>query len=321
MAFNLLLTEVPDNTCTFKTMDEKVATVNEKTGEVTAVATGTTFIKLYNAKNNLYAAVKINVNENGNVTQAKVVGGYNHFVALKANGTVYSWGYNGYGQLATKDYTSKNAPNIMITSTTDVDGNTTYEEMKDAIDIATGHGHTLVLKKDGTVWATGRNDYGQLGNGKTSKQNTLTQVKGPNGVGYLKDIIAITAGNVSSYALTKYGTVYSWGYNYYGSFGIGYTTSNNANYYPIQMQKVNNIIQISAGENHIALLDADGSVWQVGYNGNYQLGTNNSSNYSLPQQMLDQTGTKILYGVKRNICWRPTHNNTKRRWNSMVYRI
>ena len=51
MAFNLLIKEVPDNECTFKTMDPKVATVDETTGEVTAVGQGTTYVKLYNKKN------------------------------------------------------------------------------------------------------------------------------------------------------------------------------------------------------------------------------------------------------------------------------
>ena len=78
MKFNLLLNEVPDNTCVFKSADENVATVDENTGVVTAVGTGTTFVKLYNGKNELYAAVKVNVNEQGNKTQPKVVGGYNH---------------------------------------------------------------------------------------------------------------------------------------------------------------------------------------------------------------------------------------------------
>ena len=58
MAFNLLIREVPDNECTFKTMDSKVATVDETTGEVTAVGQGTTYVKLYNKKNDLSAAVK-----------------------------------------------------------------------------------------------------------------------------------------------------------------------------------------------------------------------------------------------------------------------
>jgi len=35
--------------------------------------------------------------------------------------------------------------------------------IEDGIDIAAGAQHTLVLRKDGTVWSTGYNGYGQLG--------------------------------------------------------------------------------------------------------------------------------------------------------------
>ena len=63
------------------------------------------------------------------------------------------------------------------------------------------------------------------------------------------------------------------------------------------MQKVSNIIQISAGEGHVAMLDADGSVWSVGCNDYGQFGIGNSSNYSLPIQMQNTDGS-ILYGVR-----------------------
>lgn len=46
------------------------------------------------------------------------------------------------------------------------------------------------------------------------------------------------------------------------------------------------------------MLDADGSVWGVGANGDGQLGLNNTSSMYLPQQMLKENGSGILYGVK-----------------------
>ena len=39
--------------------------------------------------------------------------------------------------------------------------------------------HTILLKEDGTVWACGDNEYGQLGDGTTTDQKTLVQI--PNG--------------------------------------------------------------------------------------------------------------------------------------------
>ena len=90
------------------------------------------------------------------------------------------------------------------------------------------------------------------------------------------------------------GSVYSWGYNGYGEIGIN---AGGNRYYPVKMQKVSNIIQISAGEGHVAMLDADGSVWSVGCNDYGQFGIGNSSNYSLPIQMQNTDGS-ILYGVR-----------------------
>ena len=64
------------------------------------------------------------------------------------------------------------------------------------------------------------------------------------------------------------------------------------------MQKVSNIIQITAGEQHISMLDADGSVWSTGYNGYGQFGIGTTDTYIvLPTQMKDTKGS-ILYGVK-----------------------
>ena len=48
--------------------------------------------------------------------------------------------------------------------------------------------------------------------------------------------------------------------------GRGSTSQNNPNATPQKMQKVSNIIQMSAGDNHIVMLDADGTVWSTGHN-------------------------------------------------------
>ena len=115
-------------------MDTNVATVN-KDGKVTAKANGTTLVKVYNQKNNIYASVKINVNGKDNISYPKVSGGYNHFVALKADGKVYSWGLNKNGQLGTNDYTSRNEPTKMVQILQDEDGEEVKEEVSNVIAI------------------------------------------------------------------------------------------------------------------------------------------------------------------------------------------
>ncbi|MBQ2938059.1 MAG: cadherin-like beta sandwich domain-containing protein [Clostridia bacterium] len=222
--------------------------------------------------------------------EPKVIGGSNHFVALKSDGTVWSWGSNTYGQLGLGDNTNRSEP-------------TQIQGMTDVIDIAAGNNNTMILKSDGTVWATGWNNYGQLGDGSITDSNIFVQVKGSNGEGYLQNIksITITEGweNVTTssfYALTESGKVYAWGSNEYGQLGIN-STDSNTHRYPEEMQGVTDIIKIDAGAGYLAMLDSNGSIWGVGDNCVGELGVNNQTNYALPVQMLDTDGS-ILYDVK-----------------------
>ena len=87
--------------------------------------------------------------------------------------------------------------------------------------VTTGVSHSLALKSDGTVWAWGKNDYGQLGEGTTTDRNAPVQVKGIGGSGYLTDIVDIEAGKFHSIALKSDGTVVAWGNNSAGCLGDG----------------------------------------------------------------------------------------------------
>ena len=79
--------------------------------------------------------------------------------------------------------------------------------------------HSLALKSDGTVWAWGANDGGQLGDNSLKDRPTPVQVKGLGGNGVLIDIVAIAAGGQTSLALRADGTVWSWGVNDKGQLG------------------------------------------------------------------------------------------------------
>ena len=297
MTFNLLLEAVPGTECTYKSMDETIATVDDA-GIVTAVGNGTTFVQLYNAENEMYAAVKINVNGESNITHPKIVGGGNHFVALKADGTVWTWGLNSSGQLGLGDTENRNEPTKAKYAKVQADGTTIEEELTDVIDVAAGYNFSLVLKSDGTVWTAGLNEKGQLGNGTTDDSTLFIQVKGENGVGYLKDIIQITAENETSHALAKSGTVYSWGRNTEGQFGNDTKTSSN---YPVEMLKISNVIQISGGAYHIAMLLADSSVWITGYNKYGQLGLGNLTTQTIPQRMLTSGAKEVATGANHTM--------------------
>ena len=79
-----------------------------------------------------------------------------------------------------------------------------------------GNYHTVALKQDDTVWAWGRNSYGQLGNGTTTDSSTPVQV--------LSGVKAIATGYYHTVAVKQDGTVWTWGWNANGQLGNGTQT-------------------------------------------------------------------------------------------------
>ncbi|MCM8826412.1 MAG: filamentous hemagglutinin N-terminal domain-containing protein, partial [Candidatus Omnitrophica bacterium] len=223
-----------------------------------------------------------------------VCGGY-HTVALSRDGSrVYAWGNNYYGQLGDGTATNRTTP-VLVKGL----GGVGY--LGDGINggpisqIVAGYYHTIALKSDGSrVYAWGRNDAGQLGDGTTTNRTTPVLVKGLGGVGYLGDginggpISQISAGGAHTIALKSDGSrVYAWGYNYYGQLGDG---TNNDSWLPVLVKGLGGvgylgdginggpISQISAGGYHTIALKSDGSrVYAWGNNSSGQLGdgTNN----------------------------------------------
>ncbi|MGB9880629.1 MAG: RCC1 domain-containing protein [Anaerolineae bacterium] len=147
--------------------------------------------------------------------------------------------------------------------------------MTDAVMAVTNARHTLVLRRDGTVWATGYNNYGQLGDGTTATRLTPVQVQGLTGV------IDIAVGYGHSLALLSDGRVMAWGNNVYGQLGDG-TTQNKL--VPVEVQGITNAVAIAAGDYHSLALLADGRVMAWGYNGKGQLGDGTEQDKIVPVQ-------------------------------------
>lgn len=106
-------------------------------------------------------------------------------------------------------------------------------------DIADGVCVGLALKTDGTAWAWGSNDHGQLGNETTTSSNTPVQVSTLSGVK------ALAAGGLHSLALKTDDTVWAWGNNEFGQLGIGaYTSGTNT---PVRVGNLGNANAIAAG--------------------------------------------------------------------------
>ena len=128
-----------------------------------------------------------------------------HSLALKSDGSLWAWGWNGYGQLGDGTTVSRSVP-VRV-------GNDANWAM-----ISIGVRHSLALKSDGSLWAWGDNYYGQLGDGNSGPdEKSTTPVRIETG-----SIFAlISAGNSHSLALKPDGSLWAWGDNYYGQLGDG----------------------------------------------------------------------------------------------------
>jgi alpha-tubulin suppressor-like RCC1 family protein len=168
---------------------------------------------------------------------------------------------------------------------------------------------TLALKSDGTVWAWGDNEYGQLGDGTYSNSTVPVQVKDELGSGFLTDVIAIAEGSEFSLALKSDGTVWAWGDNWDGRLGNG---TFDVSPLPVQVKDstgtgyLSGIVAIATLNSTGLALKSDGTVWAWGNNENGQLGNagqlfdGGDYNRDLPVQVVDVAdGSGFMQGVAK----------------------
>jgi len=193
-------------------------------------------------------------------TAPMVAAGGDHIVALRNDGTVWTWGSNWKGQLGDGTTTTRNTP-VQV------------QNLSNVTAVAAGADHTVALRNDGTVWAWGCGNYGQLGNGNFWDSGEVPHYRTrPVQTQNLNNVTAIAAGGDYTVALRNNGTVWAWG----GNFSeMGGTISESA--VPVQVQNFNNVTAIAVGGDsnsgaHAVALRSDGTVWTWGANWADQLG-------------------------------------------------
>lgn len=146
-------------------------------------------------------------------------------------------------------------------------------------DMATGLRHNCYLKADHTIWCSGENNSGQLGNGGTSAIPTPTPVQVRDMTNApVTDAVALGMGGVHSCAIRAGGAVWCWGENDTcangGQLGDGTTTSRNRAVPVIKTDNspLTNVVEVSASYCNTCARDSSGGVWCWGDNGNNRLG-------------------------------------------------
>jgi alpha-tubulin suppressor-like RCC1 family protein len=220
-----------------------------------------------------------------------IAGGGDHSLALKSDGTVWAWGGGHNGQLGDGNFYTNLADGYGgVATPVQVSGLTSVTA------IAGGGAHSLALKSDGTVWAWGHGNQGQLGDGNfytTGNQGVATPIQ----VSGLSSVVAIAAcrmtGSGYSLALKSDGTVWAWGAGYLGQLGDGnfYTTGNQGVAAPVQVSGLSAVVAIDGGRFHALALKSDGTVWAWGGGFIGQLGDGNF--YTNPSGDLGGVATPV----------------------------
>lgn len=181
-----------------------------------------------------------------------IVSGWNHAFALRADGGVFAWGCNEYGQLGDDTFKARTVP-------------APVEGLRGVEILAAGYGFSLaVLGGDPWMWcgsdrggvlSWGHNNCGQLGDDTRTKRKKPALVEG------LPRIVAVAAGCYHAVALDEHGCVWTWGNNKQGQLGDGTTTDRST---IVRVAGLPRVVSVFARDYHTHVVDVDGGVWRWG---------------------------------------------------------
>ncbi len=208
----------------------------------------------------------------GDATWSSVSAGYDHTMAIKTDGSLWAWGWNMYGQLGNGTTNNQSIPEQIGTET-------------DWVAVSAGFAHTVAIKSDGTLWAWGYNGDGELGN-RTTEWSPIPVQEYTQSTNWMY----VAAGDFHTIAIQWGGTLWAWGYNYFGQLGDGTTISRDV---PEQIGTETDWVVGSASVadaySHSVAIKSNGTLWAWGYNNMGQLGDDTTNSSYIPAQEYTQS--------------------------------
>lgn len=230
--------------------------------------------------------------------------GYKNTVAIKSDGTLWSWGDNLSGQIGDNSVTQRNSPVQTIAFGTNW------------IQASCGTSSTAAIKTDGTLWCWGSNSGGMLGDNTQTNRSSPVQT-----ITFANNWKKVSISKFHTAAIKTDGSLWLWGSNAYGQLGDNTLTSRSS---PVQTSAFGtNWIQVSCGDRYTTAIKTDGTLWTWGRNNDGQLGDNTTGHKSSPVQTI-ALGTNWKYvgdasGQNFNAIAAVKTDGTLWCWGSNVY--
>ena len=210
--------------------------------------------------------------------------------AVRADGTVWAWGWNFDGALGNGSTVDYSVEPVQVTGLSGVTA------------VASG-GATYALRDDGTVWSWGQNRNGQLGDGVPCSPEPFTRCESrvPVQVSGLTGVTSIAAGDYNGYAARADGTAWSWGSNVMGALGNGsdcdpYPCESRV---PVRVAGLTDVTRVASFDSGGYALRADGSVRAWGENNDGQLANESVFGYStVPVPVIGVAGVSAVAGSR-----------------------
>ena len=204
---------------------------------------------------------------------AHISAGLVHSASIKTDGSLWAWGDNGFGQIGdgTVSFFAHRDPQYHKNN----DRPSPIKIMDDVTLVSAGMFYTAAIKTDGSLWAWGDNQRGQLGDGTTKAKHSPVKIID-------SDVVYVSAGSEHTMAVMSDNSLWAWGYNDCGQLGNGKTSK------MVRPTKImNDVAHVSAGAGHTMAVKTDGSLWVWGWNEYGQLGNGTTKGCRSPMKLMD----------------------------------